>query len=360
MKRRLKILQISPTYFAKESVLGGGERYVVELSKSMSQDADVELITFGPVKKTYMEGALKVKVLKPMFYVKKNIANPFFFNFYHEFKNADIIHVHQIHTILTEICILWARLIGKPIFLTDHGGGGRTFLTQLGITHLATALLAVSEYSAKSLESLHKKRHIIHGGVDLNTYSPITNVQKEKRKIISIGRILPHKGFHHLIEAIEDEHLVIIGQQKDLPYYRYLIKISVHKNITFIHDADNEKIKNELASSSLAVFPSTNTGIHGEKLPGEPELLGIAPLEAMAMNIPTIVSDVGAYPEICFDKKNYMFKHGNVSDLKNKIHSFWTNYSTNTINFKEHVESNYTWDKASRNCIKLYEELGKI
>lgn len=360
MSRRLKILQISPTYFAKESVLGGAERYVVELSKAMSKHADVKLITFGPIKKTYIEDALEVKILQPIFYIKQNIANPFFLNFYHEFKNADIIHVHQIHTVLTEICIIWARLIGKPIFITDHGGGGRTFLIRLGITHLATAILSVSEYSAKTLESLHHKRQIIRGGVDLTTYFPIANVQKEKRKIISIGRILPHKGFHHLIEAIEDEHLVIIGQQKDLPYYRYLIKISEHKNITFIHDADNEKIKNELASSSLAVFPSTNIGIRGEKLPGEPELLGIAPLEAMAMNIPTIVSDIGAYPEICFDKKRHMFKHGNVDDLKNKIHSFWTNHNPDTLNFKEHVESNYTWDKASINCIKFYEEIEKV
>lgn len=357
MEKKLKILHVTSTYFSPDSVMGGGERYVEELAKAMSLYADVKIMTFGKREKKFSVGSVEVIVKRPWFYIKNNLLNPFGLNFYKEFKEADIIHIHQIYTVLAEISILWARLLNKPVFLTDHGGGGRTYLTRLKITKLANGLLPVSEYSSNKLQSLHPVRQVIYGGVDEKKYHPL-ELKKMPNKIIAVGRILPHKGFHHLIKALENENLTIIGQVKDEEYYRFLNKLSENKNVQFIHDANDEQLIHELGTSSLAVFPSTNIGAKGELLAGEPELLGLAPLEAMAMNIPTIVSNIGAYPEVCMNKEIFLFKHGDWKDLRKKLDQINGDRNLDNLNFSEHVKNKFTWDKAATKCLSVYKENG--
>lgn len=360
MNKNLKVLQISPTCFSPDSIMGGGERFVFELSRAMSHHADVRIISFGKKNQLLSDGDLKIRIIKPNFYIKKNLLNPFYLNLYKEFKDADVIHVHQIFTMLTEICIIWARILGKPIFLTDHGGGGRTFLSRFGVAKLATGLLPVSAYSSFQLKKIHHNRMVIHGGVDEVQYHPISNVAKIDHKIISYGRLLPHKGFHHLIRAIKDEALTIIGNTGDSSYLQGLKELSKNKNVTFLHNVPDSQLKLELASSSLAIFPSTNIGLNGEILKGEPELLGIAPLETMAMNLPTIVSNIGAYPEICFNEKNFMFEHANIEDLRKKIDHFWVDSSLANLNFREHVKTKFTWDDAIVKCLDFYIHHGGV
>lgn len=340
--------------------MGGGERYALELSKAMSNYADVKILSFGKKSKTYHDGSVEISIKKPICYIKNSILNPLYLNFYNEFKQVDVIHVHQIYTVLTEVCLIWAHLLGKPIFLTDHGGGGLTYLIRLGIVRLATGILSVSEYSSQKLEYLHSKRRAIYGGVNNDQYFPLDHISRKKHKIIAFGRILPHKGFHHLILALKDEELTIIGQPSDGTYLEFLKEISKNKEVTFLHNVDDSHLKEELASSSLAIFPSTNIGFKGEVLKGEPELLGIAPLEAMAMNVPTIVSSIGAYPEVCFDKSLFMYEQGNVAELRKKIELVWANSNLNILNFNEHVQTKFTWDKAAVKCLGFYKEHGGV
>ena len=42
------MVHVSPTYFAPESLLGGGERFVEELAVAMAARAEVKLVSFGP------------------------------------------------------------------------------------------------------------------------------------------------------------------------------------------------------------------------------------------------------------------------------------------------------------------------
>jgi glycosyltransferase involved in cell wall biosynthesis len=358
MSKRLKILHITPTYFSKDSIMGGGEKYVIELAKAMSADADLKILSFNLKNQNYFEGPVEYIIRKPIFYFGNNLLNPFYLNMFNEFKNADVIHVHQMFNVLADVCILWARLLNKPIFLTDHGGGGVNYLTRLGISRLANGILSVSYYSKNKLINLNKNIKVIYGGIDQSVFFPHGNIQRKAQKIITVGRILPHKGLHHLINAIDSEELVIIGSCKDSKYLSDLKKLSLGKNVSFLSNVDEKTLISELANSSLAVFPSTNIGISNEVLSGEPELLGIAPLEAMALNTPTIVSNIGAYPEIAFDKEIFMFQHGNCTDLKNKIKYVLNKTATEKMDFQLHVQSQFTWKSAANKCLNYYLECG--
>jgi hypothetical protein len=43
----VKVCHVTPTYFAPESVLGGGERFAEELARAMSAKLPVKLVAFG-------------------------------------------------------------------------------------------------------------------------------------------------------------------------------------------------------------------------------------------------------------------------------------------------------------------------
>ena len=355
---KTKVLHVSPTYFSADSVLGGGERYAWELAKAMSSMTDVTFVSFGISEKDFLENEMKVIIKKPFFFINKNILNPLSLSMMKEIREADVVHLHQIFTVITEICLIYCWILKKPVYMTDHGGGGRTFFLRRGLTRLASGILAVSDYSSSQLAHLHQSRKSIFGGVNLETFQPIKKNIITK-KLISFGRILPHKGFHHLIEAIDQEELTIVGQIKDEEYLEKLKKLALGKNVIFIHNCDDHDLKIRIENSALAIFPSTNIGMNGELLSGQPELLGIAPLESMALNVATLVSNIGAYPEICFNKQRYLFNHGNVTDLREKIKSILSDDALLKQNFRTHVLAKFTWKMAAEKCLENYKSKGQ-
>lgn len=347
-----KVLHISPTYFSEDSVLGGGERYAWELAKAMAKDAEVTFLSYGKEDREFTREGVRFIIVKPYGYIGGNILNPIPRGIFKHIIRNDIVHVHQIFTVLTEVTILITKLMRKSIVLTDHGGGGRTFFLKFGLAKLADALLCVSNYSSNQLKHIHSKRKIIWGGVDLEAFPETTNAKKEG--IVTCGRVLPHKGHHHLLNAIGENSLIIIGRISDKEYMNDLKKLAEGKNVKFVHDADDNTMKEIILKSQLAVFASTNEDQKGKLINGQPELLGISPLESMAMNVPTLVSDIGAYPEIAFNE-NYIFRHDDVSELTEKIEKLLHTPHQSGC-FRDHVKKKYTWDLTAKRCLSIYSE----
>ena len=344
--------KISPTYFSEESVMGGGERYAWELAKAMANDADVTFLSFGKQDNEFTKNNVRFVIRRPYGFVAGSILNPYPRGVLKLIRENEIVHVHQIFTVLTEISILLSRIFNKRVYVTDHGGGGRTFLMRWGILKWANALLCVSNYSVSQLEHLHPKRKVIWGGVDLDEFTSEKNIKREG--IVTCGRILPHKGFHNLINALDEESLTIIGRKSDLAYYENLKKLAFKKDVTFVHDADDSLMKKIIQNARLAVFPSTNTNVEGDIINGQPELLGIAPLECMALNTPTLVSNIGAYPEIAFDE-GYIFQHNDKEDLKSKIKRC-QEIKVDDDQFRNHVKTMFTWELTAKRCLAIYSE----
>jgi glycosyltransferase involved in cell wall biosynthesis len=352
----MKILHLTPTYFSKKSITGGAERYVDELARAMSnhsQVTQVTVVSFGKEAEEFYSEKVHYIVKTPLFYIGNSLLNPFSFKFLKEFLKADVIHVHQLYTVLTELVIIFSLIFKKKIFITDHGGGGRTFLTRFKISRWAKGILSVSLYSARKLKEFNKYCIPLYGGVRRDDIL-IQHAKSDqlKKKIISIGRVLPHKGFHHLIQAITNEELVIVGSIHDSSYMNYLQKISLGKKVFFRSDLTDLQLKAEIGSSDLAIFASTNIGINGEVLNGEPELLGLAPLECMSQGVPTMVSNIGAYPEIVAEKENLVFVHGDINDLKQKMHNFFQETHELFV-----FDEKFTWECAAEIAIKNYRSI---
>ncbi|HYT10580.1 MAG TPA: hypothetical protein VEL73_07955, partial [Mycobacteriales bacterium] len=61
----MRIVHVVPTPFGAGGLLGGGERYPVELARALARSVDCELVTFGTVRRAWREpGGLRVRVLR--------------------------------------------------------------------------------------------------------------------------------------------------------------------------------------------------------------------------------------------------------------------------------------------------------
>ncbi len=337
-----KILLITPTFFSPHSVMGGAERYVDELAAELAKKAKVTVLSFAEENQSYTKNGVNYIIARPL----NSMKNPVFFPF-REIWKADIIHIHQIYYLISEISFFISKFFFKKVYMTDHGGGAWHFLGRFNYFSSLDRILAVSEYSRQK----YMNSRAIFGGVDTNYFSRDSFDNFIPKKIVSLGRILPHKGFHHLIKALKSESLVIIGRVGDDDYYKDLLDLAKTKDVVFLHNISDEDLVSTLMMAQVASFPSTNIDHHQNKLSGEPELLGIAPLECMSLGIPTLVSNIGAYTEI--DAIGLSYQHDDIESLRKSLDKLLE--LTPGQKYRDFVCQKYTWRETARRCLEQYD-----
>lgn len=354
-----RILQVSPTHFAQESVIGGAERYVQGLATALSERASTTLVSFGPRSIEERIANLRFKSYRPWSWVRGNKSNPLELTFLSELLRHDVVHCHQTHTLVTEAVLATAFVLRKPVFLTDHGGGGWTLLSRFGIHRRAAGNLAVSRYALERSGIPGVRGRVVYGGIDLARIGPAWAGPRRECRIVSLGRLVPHKGFHQLVRAIRDSEfeLVIAGAATDRTYASFLREES-RGRLTILEDRSDREVVELLRSAAVAVFPSTRIGPRGEPLSGEPELFGQAPLEAMACGTPTLVSDVGSFPEIALHHNGEtVFRDGDTAGLRNLIDHLLL-HPPRIVELgklcRAHVEARFTWNRVAAECLEAY------
>jgi len=362
----MRLAFVSPTYFSSESAIGGGERYVFELSLAMSRHADVELISFGKATKTVnLNSHLKLNVHKA-WCMQGNIANPLNLSFLSDLKDAAIIHCFQYNTIIANLSTIYAKVFGKKVFATDLGGGGPNFSKRLKLGKHVDALLLISRFSANAYEEYAFKVEVIYGGVDAKRFRPL-NVDKEERTLF-VGRLGPHKGVNYLVEAMPKRvALKIIGTGiLDRGYYNYLLRLSEGKSVQFCNigrtigslDADHH-LAREYSSAIVTVLPSVYCDVYGNYSPA-PELIGLSLLESYACGTPVIATNVGGLPEVVKEgETGFIVPPNNAKALRERIRYFMDNPSESIRMGKEGrrlVEERFTWDHVARRCWEAYRK----
>jgi glycosyltransferase involved in cell wall biosynthesis len=141
---------------------------------------------------------------------------------------------------------------------------------------------------------------LIKGGIDTDKFSPEPALEKEK-KMLYVGRILPHKGINYLIEGFRllnrpDYKLKIIGRVYSKKFYGDLKNLAEGLNVEFVHNADDKQLLDEYRTAMVTVLPSVHTSCYGDYTP-VPELMGFTLLESQACGTPVICTDAGAMHE---------------------------------------------------------------
>jgi len=349
----LKVVHISPTYF--KYLIGGGERYPWELTKALSKYVNVTLIVFGRNRRTErISETLTVEnypaiTSPPPLFTKTN-PFPLTLSFLKEINKADIVHLHQFNTLISNLVIFYARLKNKIICVTDHGGGYFKLSNIFPIIGKSIDLyMLVSHFSYKKFARYKDNYQVIYGGVDISKFHPL-GIEKEN-KVLFVGKILRVKGIDNLIKSVQglDTKLHIDAKLRDKKYLKLLMNLDRGNRAIFNFNATDKELINDYNSALVTVLPSLS------------EIFPLVVLESMACGTPVICTDAGGMPEIVEDGANgFIVPPNDPKSLEEKIKYFIASPDESKRmgdNARKKMVADFTWDAVARRCLEGYSEL---
>lgn len=358
-ERKLRVLHVAPAPFGRDGFFGGGERYSFELAKEMAKTADVRLLSFAKEGRTtkHSSGFIE-KILGNPVFVRGQRTNPLHHGLFKEIFWSDIVHCHQTHVLVSEISALVARLLGKRVFTTDHGGGNWCLNGYLATRKLFTKHLHVSTFGQGLMGmSSWKKSEVIYGGVDTDRFNP-GNEELSKPKIVFVGRIMPHKGIDQIIQCLpEGLKFEVIGRPYHREYFEKLQGLAFGKEVVFREDASDADIVEAYQTSRCVVLPSVYKDYFGNESI-VPELLGLTLLEGMACGKPGLVTNVTSLPEIVSHRLNgWIVEPGDLEMFRKILIEIRDNpWLCRDMGEKARktVASKFTWQKTVERCLAAY------
>jgi colanic acid/amylovoran biosynthesis glycosyltransferase len=136
--------------------------------------------------------------------------------------------------------------------------------------------------------------HVLPLGVDTNQFAPMPRKSGTTVQLISVGRLVPAKGQLVLLQALGSLvnrgltfHLTLIGDGSDKKLLKQFVA-SHHLDhlVTFRGALNHDETRAQLALSDIFVLPSFAEGVP------------VALMEAMAMEIPCVSTQIAGIPEL--------------------------------------------------------------
>lgn len=349
----MRVCHVSPTHFSPGSHVGGGERFVDELSSAMAAHASVKLVSFGKhaSRKHDAKGRERVVLANrssdPMLPISAAL--------FRELRGADVIHCHQYFVLSTFLACLYGRLRKRRVFVSDLGGGGWTPGFHIDQSRWIDAHLPISRYAASLLPGRRKAHSVIYAGVNLERYAMRPTPQHDG-SVVFLGRILPHKGVHFLLEGLPPETpLHVIGPALDPTYLERLRSLARGKRVELHHGLDDGEVARFLRRAMVLVHP-TPTDLDGSA--GVNELFGLSLVEAMACGCPVIASRVASLPEIVDDGRTGQLVPANdpgaitrAIEMLRSDYGCWQRFSAAA---RRSVATRFTWDRVVARCLTAY------
>jgi glycosyltransferase involved in cell wall biosynthesis len=274
----------------------------------------------------------------------------------HDFK-PDIVHLNNIHSqlspLIAVIChrhripVVWTlhdyKLVCPAYLLLNNGKPCEACLVNKWSVvqkkciknNLLASLVAYWEARIWNLSKLSKvtdrfispssflKSKMVTGGVDpsrievMHNFIDISDYKEgagaAKDYYCYVGRLSAEKGVRTLLKAASEltaYKLKIIGTG---PLEEELISGNRLPNVEFLGYRTGDELNSILAGSRFLIVPS-------EVYENNP----LTVLEALALGIPVLGSDMGGIPELIIPGFNGMlFEAGNVNDMQEKINYLW-------------------------------------
>lgn len=361
MAKPLRVLHLSPLYFRQgDGVIGGGERYVLELARHMADQTPTTLLSFGDQNENFTVGNLTVWIRRPSLWIKGQKGNPLWWGLPSAIAGFDVIHCHQKFIFLSNLAAALGRVMGKKVFVTDLGGGGWNLSAYVRTGKWYRGELHLSAYSEKIFRADPAVRHtVIYGGVDTKKFSPSATAEAGNY-FLFVGRLLPHKGVDRVIEALApDMTLFVVGTAYDERYFADLQRLAQGKAVRFLGALPDESLAKLYRECRAILLTSLYEDRYGGKSV-VPELLGQTLLEGMACGKPAVATRVASLPEIVRDRENgLLVDPAHPGELVRAMRTLWdderlaTKYGAEALRT---VRDKFTWPSVVERCLAFYAE----
>ena len=165
--------------------------------------------------------------------------------------------------------------------------------------------------------------------------------------ILTVGRLVPEKGFHDLVTAYKASNshlkLVIVGQADHQDEYASTLVKQASDSIIFAGRRSGDELKALYKHARVFVLPSYHEG------------LPIVALEAISAGTPVILSDILPNKDIEAPVDSY-FEVGNISDLAEKISHV---DSLDLALDQEKFLYNFNWDRIAEKSSTLVKDIAE-
>ena len=363
-ENEMRVVHVAPTLFGPAGIFGGGERYPLELARSLARRVDCELVSFAGERRFWTDSSgLRIRVLRSLTLLGGHPAHPVALGLGHALREADIVHAHHLRSAPSRLAALQARIRRIPTAVTDHGLGGGNWAGLL--PRLFDRFLTVSAYSARELAVPPARTRVVYGGADPARFRPDPDARR--RGVLFVGRLTPHKGVDRLIEALpEHAELRIVGSaghDPDAPERDYpdlLRSLAANRRVEFLGAVADVDLPTLYRGSQVLALPSVHLTRYGRAI-AVSELLGLSAIEAMASATPVVASNVGGLPEVVEDGiTGFLVEPGNTEELRERLAEILGDRRLAERlgrSARERFLERFTWEACAERCLSAYSEL---
>lgn len=298
-----------------------------------------------------------------------------------EVSRFDLIHIHEIWHHPHFAAYRAAKRAGKPYIVTIHGAlepwclGHKalkkkvfTLLIQRHILQNAAALHALTQAEGRQIRAYKVTAPVIviANGIELSSFRQFRERKeleklypelKEKAAILFLGRIHPKKGFDILARAFgriararKDVYLVVAGPDSEgyrAQVERMLESEKVLDRTIFTGMLTGQEKLAALSRADIFVLPSYSEGF------------SIAVLEALACELPLVITRQCHFPEVAEAKAGIVIDP-DPDQLAEALITLLNNADLRRgmgDNGKRLVMERFTWDKTADQMIQLYQSV---
>ena len=379
----MKVTIISKEY--PPHVYGGAGVHVKFLTRELAKRINVEVRCFG--EQRVNDGNLSVKGYQAWERMWEGADRRFNstlgtfstdLSVVRDHMDSDVVHTHTWYASMAGY--MAKVLYGIPLVCTVHSLEplrpwkeeqlGKSYHLSTWVEKVALEnadrIVSVSQGSKKDiLDNFNvdpERVRVIHNGIDLDLYRPVTTDGTRKAfdidgpYILFVGRTSRQKGMTHLIDAMDmvDEgvRLVCCTSAPDTKEVEDEIaaRIAKQPRVLWINSLLREEQYVELYANAL-VFAC----------PSVYEPFGIINLEAMACRTPVVASRVGGILETVVDgETGILVEPANARALADGINSLLRNPAMAERfgrNGRRRVEDHFSWSHIAKQTELLYREL---
>ena len=294
------------------------------------------------------------------------VTSSFFAAVRSAFSRAEVVHIHAEGPAF--MCWL-PRLFGKRVLVTVHGldwqrekwqqGFGSKYI-RLGekmAVRFADEIIVLSRNVQTYFQDTYGRETVwIPNGVSKPEPVAADLIKqrfdlKKDEYILFLGRLVPEKGVHYLLEAFRnvktDKKLVIAGGASDTDEYA--------QKLQTLASGDERIVFTGFVQGQLLEELYSNAYVYA--LPSDVEGMPLTLLEAMSYGNCCIVSDIPECTEVVEDKA-VSFPKGNAEELTRQLQNLCDDAGL-VAGFKaaacEFITNKYNWDNVVQQTMELYK-----
>ncbi|TYS59954.1 glycosyltransferase family 4 protein [Sutcliffiella horikoshii] len=279
----------------------------------------------------------------------------------------DIIHAHFAMPSGGAAAIL-SNTYKKPYVLTLHGSDVNVYpqysnsamnAFKFAVKNAGTVTAVSGALADKTQKLTGVKPEVLPIGVNMERFSGTDiseeekislrkhlNLPEDKKLLLFVGRIMNEKGIREMVSAIEqlDDRfrLVLVG---DGPLKS---ELEGKEKIILTGQVANERVKDYLRAADIFLLPSYREGM--------PTVI----IEALALKVPVLSSNVGGIPELFGEHKGLLIEPKSSEQIVNGVLEYTNKgrYGSEVIeSLFERVTSNFDVTQNSKDLIQIYRNL---